>query len=122
MALGRSGEGAARSSVAGAVLDPSERQLIEQLDCNLLFRRFVGLRMGNPIRHIKVFSKDRQWLLGGEVAKAFFGRVADMTRRKELLNEGHFSVDETLRRRGQARRGFRWNGRNLGGREVWQQM
>src|SRR5712671_3758920 len=50
----------------------SERQLMEQLDYNLLYRWFVGLNMDDPIWDVSVFTKNRQRLLDGEVAEAFF--------------------------------------------------
>jgi transposase len=74
----------------------SERQLMEQLDYNLLYRWFVGLAMDDPIWDATVFSKNRRRLLDGEVAQAFFERVLEMAKRQQLLSEEHFSVDGTL--------------------------
>ena len=48
----------------------SERQLMEQLDYNLLYRWFVGLNMDDPIWDVSVFTKNRQRLLDGDVAEA----------------------------------------------------
>src|SRR5437867_3492239 len=53
----------------------SERLLMEQLDYNLLFRWFVGLEMDDPIWNPTVFTKNRERLLAGEIARAFFDRV-----------------------------------------------
>src|ERR1700745_3879918 len=53
----------------------SERILMEQLDYNLLFRWFVGLNMDDPIWDATVFSKNRERLLAGDVARAFFEEV-----------------------------------------------
>src|SRR6058998_2005088 len=53
----------------------SERLLMEQLDYNLLFRWFVGLAMDDPIWDPTVFTKNRERLLSGEIAKAFFDEV-----------------------------------------------
>ena len=53
----------------------SERQLMEQLDYNLLFRWFVGLNMDDPIWDATTFTKNRQRLLDGGIAQAFFERV-----------------------------------------------
>src|SRR5438132_377217 len=53
----------------------SERLLMEQLDYNLLFRWFVGLEMDDPVWNATVFTKNRERLLGGEIARAFFDRV-----------------------------------------------
>src|ERR1700690_3571679 len=50
----------------------SERMLMEQLDYSLLFRWFVGLNMDDPIWDVTVFTKNRQGLLAGEIAEAFF--------------------------------------------------
>ena len=50
----------------------SERQLMEQLDYNLLFRWFVGLNMDDPIWDVTVFTKNRERLLDGNIAEAFF--------------------------------------------------
>src|SRR2546422_9039311 len=74
----------------------SERQLMEQLDYNLLYRWFVGLNMDDPIWDVSVFTKNRQRLLDGEVAEAFFDAVLAQARRRELLSNEHFTVDGTL--------------------------
>src|SRR6201989_2844683 len=52
----------------------SERQLVEQIDYNLLFRGFVGLGMDDAVWNHAVFSKNRDWLLNSEVAQQFFRR------------------------------------------------
>src|SRR5512134_829937 len=49
----------------------SERQLMEQLDCNLLFRWFVGLGIDDPVWDVTVFTKNRDRLLQGEIAAKF---------------------------------------------------
>jgi transposase len=74
----------------------SERLLLEQLDYNLLFRWFVGLNMDDPIWDATVFSKNRERLLKGEVAEAFFQQVVNLARQKDLLSDEHFTVDGTL--------------------------
>jgi transposase len=74
----------------------SERLLLEQLDYNLLFRWFVGLNMDDPIWDATVFSKNRERLLKGEVAEAFFQQVLQLARQKDLLSDEHFTVDGTL--------------------------
>lgn len=53
----------------------SERMLMEQLDYNLLFRWFVGLNMDDAIWDATVFTKNRQRLLDGDIADAFFAAV-----------------------------------------------
>lgn len=92
----------------------SERQLMEQLDYNLLFRWFVGLAMDDPIWDATVFSKNRQRLLEGEVAQAFFERVLEMARRQDLLSEEHFSVDGTLLEAWASQKSFQKKGRAAG--------
>jgi transposase len=74
----------------------SERQLMEQLDYNLLFRWFVGLNMDDAVWDPTVFTKNRQRLLDGDVAMAFLERVVDQARRRGLLSGEHFTVDGTL--------------------------
>ena len=53
----------------------SERQLMEQLDYNLLFRWFVGLGVEDPVWEVTVFTKNRDRLLAGDVAARFFRAV-----------------------------------------------
>jgi transposase len=74
----------------------SERLLMEQLDYNLLFRWFVGLNMDDPIWDPSTFSKNRERLLEGEVARAFFAQVLAQAREPDLLSDEHFTVDGTL--------------------------
>src|SRR5512144_620740 len=74
----------------------SERMLMEQLDYNLLFRWFVGLNMDDPIWDVTVFTKNRERLLKGDIAQAFFETVLEQARAKSLLSEDHFTVDGTL--------------------------
>ena len=74
----------------------SERLLLEQLDYNLLFRWFVGLNLDDPVWDATVFSKNRERLLKGEVAQAFFEQVLQLARQKDLLSDEHFTVDGTL--------------------------
>ena len=74
----------------------SERLLMEQLDYNLLFRWFVGLSMDDSIWDATVFSKNRDRLLEGDIARAFFERVLVHARQQRLLSDEHFTVDGTL--------------------------
>ena len=74
----------------------SERLLMEQLDYNLLFRWFVGLSADDPIWDATVFTKNRQRLLDGDIARAFFDRVVAQARQHRLLSDEHFTVDGTL--------------------------
>lgn len=74
----------------------SERQLMEQLDYNLLFRWFVGLGVDDPVWDVTVFTKNRDRLLEGEIAVKFFAGVLDRPELQALLSDEHFSVDGTL--------------------------
>ena len=74
----------------------SERLFCEQLDYNLLYRWFVGLGMDDPVWVPTVFTKNRDRLLEGEIAAAFFDRVLAQARKHHLLSAEHFTVDGTL--------------------------
>src|SRR5262244_1219659 len=74
----------------------SERLLMEQLDYDLLFRWFVGLTADDRIWDATVFTKNRQRLLDGDIARAFFDRVVAHAREHGLLSDEHFTVDGTL--------------------------
>ncbi len=74
----------------------SERQLMEQLDFNLLFRWFVGLSMDDAVWDATVFCKNRDRLLNGDIAAKFFAGVLNLPQVKGLLSSEHFSVDGTL--------------------------
>jgi transposase len=74
----------------------SERMLMEQLQYNLLFRWFVGLTMDEPVWVPTVFSKNRDRLLKGDIARKFFDRILAQAEETNLLAAEHFSVDGTL--------------------------
>ncbi len=74
----------------------SERQLMERLEFDLLFRWFVGLGMDDPVWDHSTFSKNRDRLLEGEIAAKFLTAVLAQPRVKRLLSSEHFSVDGTL--------------------------
>ena len=73
----------------------SERLLMEELNDNLLFRWFVGLNMEDPVWHPTTFTKNRDRLLSGDVAAAFFDAVQAHARAAGLLSDEHFTVDGT---------------------------
>ena len=73
----------------------SERQLMEQMDYNLLFRWFVGLAMDAPIWDVTVFTKNRERLLSGDVAAKLLSAIINQPRVQALLSDDHFSVDGT---------------------------
>jgi transposase len=74
----------------------SERQLMERLEYDLLFRWFVGLGVDDPVWDHSTFSKNRDRLLEGEIATQFLAAVLAQPRVKRLLSSEHFSVDGTL--------------------------
>jgi transposase len=74
----------------------SERQLMEQLDYNLLFRWFVGLSADDTVWDATVFCKNRDRLLDGDIAAKFFASLLNLPQVRKLLSSEHFSVDGTL--------------------------
>jgi transposase len=84
----------------------SERQLIEQLDYNLLFRWFVGLEMDDEVWDVTVFTKNRERLISGEVSQGLLASVLVQARENNLLSEEHFTVDGTLIQAWAAARSF----------------
>jgi transposase len=74
----------------------SERQLIEQLEYNLLVRWFVGLGMDDTVWHATTFTKNRERMVEGGVAEAFFAAVVRQADTRGLLSREHFTVDGTL--------------------------
>ncbi|MGI4765415.1 MAG: IS5 family transposase [Janthinobacterium lividum] len=74
----------------------SERQLMERLEYDLLFRWFVGLGVDEPVWDHSTFSKNRDRLLDGDVAAPFLSALLAQPRVRRLLSSEHFSVDGTL--------------------------
>jgi transposase len=74
----------------------SERMLVEQMEYNLLFRWFVGLGMDERVWDATSFTKNRERLLSGDVAQAFFAAVVGAAKRLRLLSDERFTVDGTL--------------------------
>jgi transposase len=74
----------------------SERQLIEQLDYNLLFRWFVGLEMDDEIWDVTVFTKNRERLIEAKASEQLLACLLQQARENNLLSEEHFTVDGTL--------------------------
>jgi transposase len=85
----------------------SERQLMEQMDYNLLFRWFVGLNMDDAIWDVTVFTKNRERLMRGEVAERLLLAVVQQAHAKRLLSQEHFTVDGTLIQAWANRRSFK---------------
>jgi transposase len=84
----------------------SERQLMEQLNYNLLFRWFVGLEMDDPVWDVTVFTKNRERLIAGAASQQLLLAVMAEARQHELLSEEHFTVDGTLLQAWASRRSF----------------
>ena len=74
----------------------SERQLMEQMEFDLLFRWFVGLGADEPVWDASTFSKNRDGLLEGDVVARFLATLIARSRVKRLLSSDHFSVDGTM--------------------------
>jgi transposase len=74
----------------------SERLLMEEIDYSVLFRWFIGLSMDDPIWSPTTFSKNRDRLLRGDIASAFFDAVLRQAREAALLSDEHFTVDGTM--------------------------
>ena len=74
----------------------SERQLMERMEFDLLFRWFVGLGVDDAAWDHSTFSKNRNRLLEGEIAAKFLAAVMAQPKVKRLLSSDHFSVDGTL--------------------------
>ena len=84
----------------------SERQWMEQLDYNLLFRWLVGLNIDDPIWDVTVFTRNRERLIEGEAAEQLWLAVVEQARAHQLLSEEHFTVDGTLIQAWASRRSF----------------
>jgi transposase len=85
----------------------SERQLMEQLEYNLLFRWFVGLGMDDAVWSPTTFTKNRDRLLDGDIAAAFFEAVLIHADSNRLLSDDHFTVDGTLLESWASQKSFR---------------
>jgi transposase len=74
----------------------SERLLVEELDYSVLYRWFVGLSLDDPIWDATTFTKNRDRLLDGNIADAFFAEVVAAIKADGLMSDEHFTVDGTL--------------------------
>jgi transposase len=74
----------------------SERQLMEQVHYNLLFRWFIGLAMDDAVWVPTVFTKNRERLIEHDAVIKFFNEVVAIAQQRDLLSGEHFSVDGTL--------------------------
>jgi len=85
----------------------SERQLMERLQFDLLFRWFVGLGIDDPVWDASVFSKNRERLFNTEVAQGFLSALLALPRVRQLLSRDHFTVDGTLLKAWASMKSFR---------------
>lgn len=85
----------------------SERQLVERLEYDLLFRWFVGLSIDEAVFDASSFSKNRDRLLTTEIAQAFLAALLALPQVKRLLSAEHFSVDGTLLKAWASMKSFR---------------
>jgi transposase len=92
----------------------SERQLMERLEFDLLFRWFVGLGVDDPVWDHSSFTKNRDRLLAGEIAAKFLAAVLAQPKVQRLLSSDHFSVDGTLIEAWASMKSFRPKGRSGG--------
>src|SRR4051794_39119120 len=74
----------------------SERLLMEEIDYSMLFRWFVGMNLDEPVWDVTVFTKNRNRLLEGDVAREFLCEVVGQARENNLTSDEHFTVDGTL--------------------------
>jgi transposase len=74
----------------------SERLLMEEIDYSMLYRWFVGMNLDEPVWDVTVFTKNRNRLLEGDVAREFLSEVIQQAQTKGLTSDEHFTVDGTL--------------------------
>jgi transposase len=74
----------------------SERLLMEEIDYSMLYRWFVGMNLDEPVWDVTVFTKNRNRLLEGDVAREFLSEVVQQAQTKGLTSDEHFTVDGTL--------------------------
>lgn len=74
----------------------SERLLVEEIDYSMLYRWFIGMNLDEPVWDVTVFTKNRDRLLEGDVAREFLCEVIAQAQAKGLTSDEHFTVDGTL--------------------------
>src|SRR6185312_8615155 len=93
----------------------SERQLVERLEFDMLFRWFVGLTIDEKVFDASTFSKNRDRLLTHEIAQEFLSSLLGLPEVKGLLSAEHFSVDGTMLKAWASMKSFRPKGSSDGG-------
>ncbi|MFK4750824.1 transposase [Oceanobacter antarcticus] len=89
----------------------SERQLVEQIQYNMLYRWFVGLSIDEPVWDHSTFSVNRDRLIHHDVSAELFAEVVASAQKQQLLSNDHFSVDGTLMQAWASQKSFRLNHR-----------
>jgi transposase len=84
----------------------SERLLMEEIDYSMLFRWFVGMNLDEPVWDVTVFTKNRNRLLEGDVAREFLSEVVKQATSQGLTSDEHFTVDGTLIEAGASLKSF----------------
>lgn len=74
----------------------SERQLVEQMEYNLLYRWFVGLGLEETVWDATTFTRNRQRLIDADAGCQLMTAILLQARSRKLLSDEHFSVDATL--------------------------
>lgn len=84
----------------------SERQLVERLSYDMLFRWFVGLSLDDQVWHATTFTHNRDRLITSVIVDELFGLIKQQAAAKKLLSKDHFSVDGTLLEASASLKGF----------------
>src|ERR1044071_1771655 len=92
----------------------SERLLMEEIDYSMLFRWFVGMNLDEPVWDVTVFTKNRDRLLEGDVAREFLSEVVRQAEAKKLTSDEHFTVDGTLIEAWAGQKSFQRKGQKAG--------
>lgn len=92
----------------------SERLLMEEIDSSMLFRWFVGMNLDEPVWDVTVFTKNRDRLLEGDVAREFLSEVVRQAEAKKLTSDEHFTVDGTLIEAWAGQKSFQRKGQQSG--------
>ena len=74
----------------------SERLLMEEIDYSVLFRWFVGMNLDEPVWDATTFTKNRERLLDGDIAREFLAGIVKQARERRWASDEHFTVDGTL--------------------------
>ena len=90
----------------------SERLLREEIDYSMLYRWFVGMNLDEPVWDVTVFTKNRDRLLDGDVAREFLGEVVQQAQERNLTSDEHFTVDGTLLEAGASLKSFQCKDQN----------